>query len=50
MFVQIQCINPKIIDYAFKLCYNILNDKKVEEVPKLLAIDIIEVINHMEEG
>lgn len=41
-------VNPKTIDISFKLSYKILNDSKVEEVPKLLAIDIIEVINHLE--
>jgi len=49
-YQRLQTVNPKIIDFSFKLCHKILNDKKVEEVPKLLAIDIIEVINHLEEG
>lgn len=49
-FTLIQMVNPKTIDISFKLSYKILNDSKVEEVPKLLAIDIIEVINHLEEG
>ena len=40
-FSQVQMVNPKIIDFSFKLCHKILNDGKVEEVPKLLAMDII---------
>ncbi len=47
---MIQSVNPKIVERSFKLCHKIISDSKVEEVPKLLAIDIIEVINHLEEG
>ena len=49
-FSKIMLINPKIIDFSFDLSYKILNDPKIEEVPKLLSLDIVEVINHLEEG
>jgi hypothetical protein len=49
-FSKIMLVNPKIIGFSFELSYKILNDIKIESVPKLLALDIIEVINHLEEG
>lgn len=49
-FSYVLSVNPKIIDTSFKICNKILTEPKVEQVPKLLAINIIEVINHLEEG
>ncbi len=47
-FSYVLMVNPKIIETSFNVCNKILTDPKAEDVPKLLAIDIIEVINTLE--